>query len=263
LLEAALNASVSARYREEVIFRLAQYYFASGLDGELALTVNRYRTEYENGRFDGHMRRLAIIADERAAKTETALRQLDRMLVSRADDEPSQWATIDKARIMMATDKRVAAIELLRRLSRQRSGPGPAQALYLLALDAFQYHRYDDAVFYYNLLREAYPKAVGLDVLIDKLSSVTGDEPEDDLAERLTGTFYSVKVGVFSQIENARRQRDNFTKYDRRVEILTKNISGRKYFVVYVGRFSSYESAEQLKANLEATHNEVFQVVTR
>ncbi|MBD3403600.1 hypothetical protein GF420_11945 [candidate division GN15 bacterium] len=263
LMEAALKASVSIRYRQELFYRLAQYYLVTDQFKQLARVVNEYRTYWESGEFDREMTRLSILVDEEAGRRESALRQVDRYLVEYSDGEPSQWGRIDKARLMFAQKKRIGAIEMLRALTREQRGPGIPQALYLLAIDAYERERYDDAVFYYNILREAYPQSVGLDVLIDRLGSIPDKARSDNTAEQLTGTYYSVKVGVFSEGDNARRQRDLFEKYGKTVDIGSKTISGKSYHVVYVGRFSTYNDALQFKTTLEANHGEVYQVVAR
>ena len=47
------------------------------------------------------------------------------------------------------------------------------------------------------------------------------------------------------------------------LDIKAKNISGRKYRVVYVGRFDDYEEAVRFRLQLEGTHQEAYQVVTQ
>ena len=163
----------------------------------------------------------------------------------------------------MNFNKRIGSDKLLRKLAREKRGVGVPQALYLLGLESVRAKRTDDAVFYYNLLREGYPSAVGLDALIDKMMDVSTSASADDAAARLTGTFYSVQVGVFSEKKNADKQAEVFKAYDRKVEIKTKTISNVKYRVVYVGRFQSYEDAVSFKKRLESNHDEVYQVVAR
>jgi cell division septation protein DedD len=82
-------------------------------------------------------------------------------------------------------------------------------------------------------------------------------------AETLTGTYYSVKVGVFSESANARKQADKFKDTGKKVDIETRRISGSDYRVVYVGRFDDYDEATRFKLRLEAAHNETYQVVAR
>lgn len=262
-MEAALRASVSLKYREEIYYRLAQYYLISGQYLDLARVVNEYRTHWEKGRFDREMNRLAVVVDEKSDDYNSALRQVDRYLVRYPDGDAGQWGTVDKARVLMADNKRIGAVKMLRNLTREREGAGVSQALYMLAHDAYEHDQYDDAVFYYNLLRERYPGAVGLDNLIEQLGSISEREERDKTAARITGTYYTVKVGVFSEEKNARRQRDIFKSYGKDIDIGTKNISGKTYHVVYVGRFTSYSEAANFKDILEANHSEVYQVVAR
>jgi hypothetical protein len=133
----------------------------------------------------------------------------------------------------------------------------------LLGRDAVARNRADDAIFYYNILREGYPDAVGLDELMTGLGEISARATSDSKAEKLTGTYYSIKVGVFSKRGNARRQADIFKAYDKKIDIKTRKISGKDYRVVYVGRFQNYDAAVRFKLQLEANHHEVFQVVTR
>jgi hypothetical protein len=262
-METALESSVSVRYHEEIIFRLVQYYFMQRDFRKLTPLLAEYRLQYEDGKYREAVARMSILVDEEEGALESALRQCDRFLLDQSEDDAGQWGLIDKARLMTANGKRIGADETLRRLSRKKDGVGVPVSLYLLGRDAIDRDRPDDAIFYYNIFREAYPNAVGLDELLVGLGEMTERSRHDHQAEELTGTFYSVKVGVFSEAGNAKRQANKFKAYDKKVEIKTKKISGQNYRVVYVGRFRDYEEAVRFKLQLEANHNEAFQVVAR
>ncbi len=263
MMETALNSSVAVSYRQEVYYRLAQYYLINSDVENLSRVVNEYRMHWETGKYEQQMHRFSIFIDEIEGDYQSALKQADRYHVRFGKGEASQWGRIDRARILKADGKAIGAQKLLRELSREKKGIGIPQALYLLAVDAVERKRTEDAVFYYNLLREGYPMSIGLDVLVDRISGISQGYDEGDQAERITGTFYSVKVGVFSVKGNAKKQANLFKGYDQKVEIKDKNISGKKYHVVYVGRFSAYRDAYQLRITLENAHNEVYQVVPR
>ncbi|MBU8932723.1 MAG: SPOR domain-containing protein [candidate division Zixibacteria bacterium] len=263
LMEAALKSAVDARYWEEIHYRLAQYYLVAGNNKRLERLIVEYSSSWETGRFGERMDRYSVYVDQDQGHLESALRQVDRYLLRYTKRDLQQWGKIDKARVMSAFGKRIGADKLLRGLSRLRSGPGVSQALYQLTINAINQRRIDDAVFTYNLLREAYPSAVGLDALVDGLAKLSSGEERNREADRLTGTFYSVKVGVFSERSNATKQANLFKQYDQKVEIKSMTISDVKYRVVYVGRFSGYDEAAAFKKRLEATHHEVFQVVAR
>lgn len=263
LMEAALQTSVSVRFQEEIYFRLAQYYLLEGNRDRLEQILADYQARWPQGKYEADMMRLSVLLDEMTQNYEAALRQCDRYLVTYSSSPFEQWGQIDKARVLAANNKNIGSMKTLRQLSRAESGGTIPLALYLLGTEAVRKDRADDAVFYYSLLREGYPAAVGLDKLIDELGQMSSGKPTDNTAEKLTGTYYSVKVGVFSEKGNAKRQRDLFKDYGREIDIRDKKISGRKYHVVYVGRFQDYQQALAFQAQLEAAHNEPFQVVAR
>jgi tetratricopeptide (TPR) repeat protein len=263
LMKAALNATLQSQHREEIIYRLAQYYLLRENYGELSQLLAGYQAQWETGRYTAAMLRLSVLVDELQQGYESALKQCDRFLIRYTDRDNQQWGLIDKARILAGYGKRIGANETLRQLSRERKGVGVGPALYLLSREAVARDRADDAIFYYNILREGYPSAVGIDHLLAGLGDMSSSIPQDNRAEKLTGTFYSIKVGVFSEPGNARRQADKFRGYDKRVETETKDISGRKYRVVYVGRFDDYEEATRFRLQLEEAHQEAYQVIAR
>jgi tetratricopeptide (TPR) repeat protein len=263
LMEAALEASVHPRYQEEIVYRLAQYYLLRNDFDRLARLLVDYRSRWETGRYAAEMSRYSLLTDEHGKELESALRQCDRYLLARTEETTRQWGQIDKARLMKANGKSIGSNEMLRQLSRQKQGEGIPQALYLLGMEAIERGRADDAIFYYNIMREGYPAAVGLDEMLVGLGNMSTDTKSGNRAEQVTGTYYSVKVGVFSESANARKQADKFQSYGRKVDINSKQISGRDYSVVYVGRFDDYEEALRFKEQLEATHHETYQVVAR
>lgn len=263
LIEASLNAGVSGIYREDMSLRLAQYYLLKNDFGRAAGILGEYPANFEKGKNTPDIFRYSVYLDEKNKRYEGAIRQTDKFLLEYPSEEFSQWGLVDKARVMMNFDKKIAARDLLTKLSREKSGPGVPAALYVLALDAAERNRADDAVFYYNLLREAYPSAIGLDALLDKMSGLGRQTQREKSADIRTGTFYSVQVGVFAAPENARRLAKEFEQYGQKIEITTKKISDRTYHVVLVGRFDSYETAVQFEKTIEAEHDDVYQVVAR
>jgi hypothetical protein len=263
LMEASLNAGVSPVYKQEIYYRLAQFYFVRNNFELMSKYVTEYRIQWENGKYRRQMVRFAVILNERSKQYETAIKNIDRYLLEYNRGDDRQWGMVDKARIMKKYDKSVATYRLLRTLSRDSKGPGIPQALYMLTFDAIEKRKTDDAVFFYNLMREGYPSAIGLDATIDKLGLLSTSADTDDTAEKLTGIYYSVKVGVFSIKENAKRLAGEFRKYDKKVDIKKKNISGNTYHVVYVGHFTTYDTAYRFKQQLEQNHKEVYQVIAR
>ena len=100
LMEAALNASVPARYVELIFFRLAQYYLLVGNTGRVSELVGEYLSRWEGGRFEPQMRRVAVLVEQLSDDQEAAIRQADRYLLRVADGTEAQWGRIDKARAL-------------------------------------------------------------------------------------------------------------------------------------------------------------------
>lgn len=262
-MQAALKASVSPMHREQIYLRLAQYYHINRDLDNLGRTVADYFTRWENGRYREDMLRFSILVDDLQAQYESALRQLDHYSRVYSDGESEQWGQLDKARVMLHSGKKTGAAKLLKKLVRRKSGEGVPSGMYLLALGAIADGRTDDAVFYYSLLKESYPSAVGVDALLDRMTEETTGDTGDRTANELTGTYYSVRLGVFSVKENADNMAKDFKRHGEKVVVLNKKISDKYYHVVYIGRFPDYESASRFKDKLQAEHNQVFQVVAR
>lgn len=263
LLQAALDAGALPRYQEEIYLRQAQYALLGRDWGTLVRIVSAYVTSFPVGRFRPTMLRYAIVVSEESGDFDAALREIDRYLLAYQEGEDRQWGLIDKARIMRANGKGIGNVSTLRKLSHERSGPGVPLALYALTVSAVDDKQTDDAVLSYNLLREAYPSAIGLDLLEEQIGKLPPAPAKAAKAEKVTGTYYSVKAGVFSSAENARSFADRLRKFDPEVAVVTKSVSGKVYQIVYVGRFSSYDAAGALKAKLEKELKEACQVVAR
>ena len=262
LMEAALRSGVDFEYQELIFYRLAQFYHMSGQSTRLSEHLANYRARWENGVFQLEMRRFSILADEKHGAHESAIGQCDRYLLRSSHNEDIQWGKIDKARVMRAFKKQIAANQFLKELSHEREGEGVPIALYLLADDAIRRGKTDDALFYYSMLREGYRASVGLEALVTRMGDLEAGGSSAE-AERMTGTFYSVQVGVFSDRDNAKNMAKKFKAYDHKVEVKDKVVSDKKYNVVYIGRFDTYEAARSFQGEVELAFGEVYQVVAR
>jgi hypothetical protein len=261
LAEAALSASVSPIYLEEIYILLSQYHFMKGNLRRLAELVTEYRSRWEDGKALKQMLRYAAYIDERNESYDNSIRQLDRYLMFFSDDDDRRWAEVDKARVMTRFGKPVAAKELVRKLTTESNGPAVAAALYFLATESARSKDIDKAVFYHSMLRERFPYAVGLRGLVRRLSSL-GDSAPVAPGPSPAGS-YAIQVGVFSDKGNARRAQDRFRDMGHEAEIADKQVGGKNYHAVYVGRFTKRDEAVTFKLMLELQENEVYQVVAR
>ncbi len=178
------------------------------------------------------------------------------------DTEFGQVGKLDQADELYSSKKFGEATKIYQKLVSSKHDNISAPATFMMARCALRENRVDDAIFRYNLLKEGYPNAVGLDDLMDDVSRIE-KKSDDSRAEKITGTSYSIQAGVFSDKDNAKNLAGRLKQYGEPTELDRKMISGKEYYVVYVGKFQSMEKAMAFKARLEASEKEAFQVVAR
>ncbi len=263
LLESSRENKVDSSFQEVIASRLAFYYLVKGNGGQATKEAMRYLSLSPQGEAAGAMSRIVLLEREPGGDTESAAPSIDSLLDQFPRGEIRQWLLIDQARIAAGDNQSAEVVKPLKKLSQERSGPGVATAMIMLARNAVASKQFDDAVKYFGLLKEEFPHAVGLSSLADQLGDVPEEELKDAQAEKATGTYYAVKVGVFSQKANADQQADQCRQIGQNITVDSKQIGGKTYYIVYVGRFRTFAEAEQLKSKLEARLNDSFQVVAR
>jgi hypothetical protein len=261
-LEAAVRAGISPEYLEDNTYLVCLYYLADGDYDRLATSTAAYLQRWENGGYRAEMLRFrALVVDRRGNRTELE-NLLNKVINENENILPGLLGEIDRARSLYREKKYIQAQNICRRLAKSKYDEVVVPALYMLSFYAIEQKRIDDAILYYNLLKEGYPDAVGIDDLVDKFTQIERTS-YDQSAEELTGSYYSVQVGVFSVKDNARAYAKKMKKYGEKVDLTDKKISDKNYYVVYVGRFKSTETATAFKIRLEQSENEAFQVVAR
>jgi pentatricopeptide repeat protein len=121
----------------------------------------------------------------------------------------------------------------------------------------------EKALLYYNLLKERFPQWMESTTLPPREEKRSEESEEQGKAERLAGVRYTIQLGVFGVAENALRLKAQFEKQGHPVLIKTKVIGGKKYSVVQLGSFVSYQEASDLKKTLEAQTGDSYRVVIR
>ena len=261
-LEAAFKAEIAPRFLEDNVYLMALYYLAEGNFAKVASSAAAYLQHWEAGRFRTEMQRLAALAYYEQGREAESKKYLDRMMRENEGERSGFSAKCDRAYQLYQSKDYTEAQKICRALRQVEYDEIAAPALYMLSFYAIEQKRIDDAILYYNILREGFPHAIGRDDLIDHFGHFESSG-SDRKAEEITGTVYSIQVGVFSIKDNAKRLADRMKQYGERVEISDKIISEKKYYVVYVGRFRSSQEAMSFKSRLELSENEAFQVIAR
>lgn len=261
-LEASFKADLSPLYMEDYVYQMALYFLAEANYDKLASTSETYLQHWENGAYRTEILRLGAFAYKKLENVDKAALFLKR--VARENDGKlyGNLANLAKAYQLYSEKKYINAQKICRKLRTVEYDEAVVPALYMLSFYSLEQRRTDDAILYYNILRERFPKAVGLDDLVDMFGNLQ-QKPTGRSAEEITGTKYSVQAGVFSIKKNANKMADRLKAYGQKVEIKRKKISDKNYYVVYVGRFTSMDEAMAFKNSLEQSENEAFHVVAR
>ncbi len=261
-LEAAAGAGLSPEFLEENTYKMALYYLTDGDYKKMETTAAAYLQWWENGSYRSDMLRAEAYANQNGNDKERANRLLGNLINENEGTPIGAIGLLDRAVSLYDKKVYIQAQKICRQLANSRYEDVVAPALYMLSYYSIEQNRTDDAILYYNLLKEGYPNAIGLDDLVDRFTGIERKD-KNQTAEEITGTFYSVQVGVFSVRENARASSKAMKKYGKKVDIEDKKISDKNYYVVYVGRFKSTDEAIGFKAILEKSENEAYQVVAR
>lgn len=248
----------------DVIYnRIAGYYLMLGQLGMDRMgAADLSLTDPSMKRYDAFTRRLLLtsrnLTDEKMITTEYD------QLAKLTGKEDSLWLMLDKGNLLVDAGNKKEGMKLLKAVAQGKSGEQIPAALYSEIKLAIGDGKTDEALRLLGILQEAYPNAVGLDALVAQVSDMSrGSDKLEREADRYTGTTYSVQVGVFSTKENAKQMADALASYKQKIDILPKKISGKNYFVVYVGRFEQYDKARELELTLEQARRESYQVIAR
>jgi tetratricopeptide (TPR) repeat protein len=260
-LEAAVRAGLDPEYLEDNTFLMARYFLAKGDFDKLMSTATAYLQRWENGKYRPQILRLAARAKVGLNQEERSQKYIASLIKENSGHLYGALGKVDDALRLYREKKYIEAQNICRRLANSSHDEAVVPALYMLSYYSIEQKRIDDAILYYNLLREGYPDAIGLDDLVDKFTRI--ERKSDPSAEDIAGMVYSVQTGVFAEKDNAERMADRMKEYGEKVEIKEKTISGKDYYVVYVGRFKTTQQALALKTRLEASANEAYQVVAR
>lgn len=263
LLESASTSQSSLELTDAISVTLAQAYLAAG---DSAALRELYRLSRGSEKLKkGAVLQIGLLAYSQSTGTDAI--EIERLLTGdlakSGTKELQELFALEKG-IRIASDKANSGKMLqLKSLSTSRHERVAAPALYALALTELSGNRSDDALLTYNLLKESNGDAVGLTRLIDQFSGERDEGSIDNRAERVTGTYYSVQVGVFAEKANALDAAAQFKSFKQPVSTEQKLISGKKYHVVLIGRFPSFDAASDFKVKLEQAKSASYQVVAR
>jgi tetratricopeptide (TPR) repeat protein len=197
-------------------------------------------------------------------KTDSARADFDRILESYPGSPRAQWAALAKGDcFFLDQDYDRALTEYHQVLKQHRDSEAFPFALSGLVRCYSRLNDSDKALLYYNLLKEKFPRSMELGEMFVPRTAPPDKDEDQERAEELGGVRYTIQLGVFGVRENALRLRSRFQEQGYSVRIESKTIATKKYSVVQLGSFTSYEEASKLKKELESQTGESYRVVIR
>ncbi|HVP37089.1 MAG TPA: SPOR domain-containing protein [Terriglobales bacterium] len=247
--------------KEESGLELCLYYQAAGLDDSVLTISSKFKKTFPKSPLLPQILWLESKSLLATGKTEQALKGCRNIIDQYPSSSWAAWAQLGIADIYFSQGGFSRSIKEYTKIIDKYAGTEAfplALAGMSRAFDATGDK--DKAVLYMNLCKERYPGG------IDSQSQVQAEEiiPRKDpgTAEKLTGTKYSVQIGVFANQENADKMMQKLKSQGYSPEQSSRTIQNKTYYVVRVGLFDSLSEAQKLREKLEREEGEVYRVVS-
>jgi septal ring-binding cell division protein DamX len=112
------------------------------------------------------------------------------------------------------------------------------------------------------MLRDRNPKFLGGREILQYLE-IYQDSESEGAAEKLTGVRYTIRIGTYSEKDRAEYWQRQMKTEGWDVWMTSKDIDGRRYWIVNVGSYPTIEKAQAAKQTLENTFSGSYRVVIR
>ncbi len=263
--ERALDRSVAVKYQEEIYFRLAHYYLQLDKIPRVSDLTNEYRTRFEKGKYRVAMARIRILAEEMNGDRKAALGLNERYLKQFSKGEAAEWGKVDLARILLGSRGDQTGVDEFLELSSGRSAVAVPQAMIVLGQYHLEKEEIEDAIRCYELLREEYPSAIGLDHLARQLgqSDLGQANATKSKSERVVPAAekYAIQAGAFSSEKYAKEQVERLKRERLVTRVEKKVVEGKTLWIVLVGDYKDLRTADEARLKLQKRYGETYEVV--
>jgi tetratricopeptide (TPR) repeat protein len=266
------NAGKSAEYfkkiwesftkikKEEAGLELCLYYQAAGVDDSVLTLSSKFKTIFPKSLFLPQILWLECKSLLATGRMEQALKGFRNIVELYPSSSWAAWAQLGIAEIYFSQGSFNKSIKEYTKVIDKYAGT-EAFPLALAGMSrAFEASgEKDKAVLYMNLYKERFPGGIETESQIQIDEIIPRKDP--GTAEELTGTKYSVQIGVFANQENADKVMKRLKSRGYSPGQSFKNIQNKKYYVIQVGVFNSLSEAQKLREKLEREDGEVYRIV--
>ena len=257
-LEAAIRSNMDGKFTEEAYFRLLQLAEAGGDTNKVLSAGKTFLETWETSVYRDQV--LAMLAAHAAPGSTDQQRYLDLLIDGATGAYFGQYARIIKAEAAFSKKQFTTAATLCRKINNAVDDNLTPASLILLSKIGLRQDDAERALFNYNILHEQFRFAIGEGELLNELKRISENKSGQESTEVFEGITYSIQVGVFSEKENARTMEKRIGAYGYKTRITRRQISGKSYYVVMAGTFSTMQAAQTAKQKLESGENEIFKV---
>jgi len=246
--------------KEEAGLELCLYYQASGLNDSVLTLSSKFKKIFPKSSLLPQMLWLESRSLFATGRTEQALKSLQNLLGLYSASVWAAWAQLGIAEIYSSQGSFNKSIKEYTKVIDKYAGTEAFNLALAGMSRAFEASgEKDKAVLYLNLYKERFPGGIETESQIQPEEVKPRKDP--GTAEKLTGTKYSVQVGVFANQENADKVMQRLRSRGYNPEQSDKTIQNKKYYVIQVGFFNSLSEAQKLREKLEREDGEVYRIV--
>lgn len=252
--------SSSRTKKEEAGLELCLYYQTAGLDDSVLSLSSKFKKIFPKSPLLPQMLWLESKSILATGRMEQALKGFRNIVELYPPSSWAAWAQLGIAEIYFSQGSFNKSIKEYTKVIDKYAGT-EAFPLALAGMSrAFEASgEKDKAVLYMNLYKERFPGGIEVESQIQ--TQEVNPWKDSGTAEKLTGTKYSVQIGVFASQENADKVMKRLKSRGYGPEQSFKTIQNKKYYVIQVGVFNSLSEAQKLREKLEREEGEVYRIV--
>jgi len=246
--------------KEEAGLELCLYYRTTGLNDSVLALSSKFKKIFPKSLFLPQILWLESKSLSATGRVEQALKGFSNIVELYPSSSWAAWAQLGIAEICFSRGSFNQSIKEYTKVIDKYAGT-EAFPLALAGMSrAFEASgEKDKAVLYMNLYKERFPGGIEVESQIQ--TEEVNPRKDSGTAEKLTGTKYSVQIGVFASQENADKVMQKLKSRGYSPEQSNKTIQNKKYFVIQVGVFNSLSVAQKLREKLEREEGEVYRIV--
>jgi tetratricopeptide (TPR) repeat protein len=252
--------SSSRTKKEEAGLELCLYYQTAGLDDSVLSLSSKFKKIFPKSPLLPQMLWLESRSLFSTGRTEQALKSLKYILELYPASAWAAWAQLGTAEIYFSQGSFNKSIKEYNKVIDKYAGTETFPLALAGMSRAFEASgEKDKAVLYLNLYKERFPGGIEVESQIQ--TEEVNPRKDPGTAEKLTGTKYSVQIGVFANQENADKVMKRLKSRGYSPEQSFKTIQNKKYYVIQIGVFNSLSEAQKLREKLEREEGEVYRIV--